>query len=233
MNMTSEVIVPFRDRGIDPLRRANLDRVLTMWHDYGYEPIVADDGSGGAEQFNRSAAYNAGAAATDAEVLIFSESDMLIDVDQVGASVDLAVQVPGMVIPFGEYRYLSPEDSERIRSGDLEPNDAKPLWTMDRGRSIGAINVMSRRTLESTGGFDERFHGNWYDDNAAKRAFEVCSGPTRWIAGPAFHLYHLPGHKGEHLTADDKAATTANRLRLRKYQMARTPAQIRELVGRQ
>ena len=229
---TAEVMIPFRDRGIDPLRRANLDRVLLMWRDYGYEPIVADDGRGGADQFNRSAAFNAGAAATDAEVLIFAESDMLVARAQVDGAVDLAAQVSGMVIPFDEYRYLSPEDSVRARSGDLGPAAAVPLWTMDRGRSIGAITVMSRHTLDSTGGYDESLEGNWFDDNAAKRAFEVCAGPTRWIPGPAFHLYHLPGHTGEHLTAADKAATAANRVRFRRYQTARTPEQIRALVGR-
>jgi hypothetical protein len=91
--------------------------------------------------------------------------------------------------------------------------------------------VISRQTLESTGGFDERLSGNWYDDNVAKRAFEVCAGPTRWIPGPAFHLYHLPGHKGDHLTDADRAATEANRHRLHRYRMARTPEQVRALVG--
>lgn len=90
-----------------------------------------------------------------------------------------------------------------------------------------------RATLDLIGQWDEGFEGNWYDDDAMKIAFELCAGPTRWIDGPAHHLYHLPGWKGDHLTAADRAATAANKARLRLYQRAEQPAQIRELTSGQ
>ncbi len=80
---------------------------------------------------------------------------------------------------------------------------------MDDSQSIGAINIVSRATLNKVGGWDECFEGNWYDDVAMKIAFEKVGGITRWVDGPAFHLYHLPGHTGDHLTDADRAATAA------------------------
>jgi hypothetical protein len=83
---------------------------------------------------------------------------------------------------------------------------------MQNGDSIGAINVVSRRTLDLTGGFTEATSGNWYDDNIIEEGFAYLSGRgTRWVKGPAVHLYHLPGWKGDHLTDEDRAATANNK----------------------
>ena len=98
------------------------------------------------------------------------------------------------------------------------PRDPKSIFgltpesIMDNGRSIGAVNVVSRYTLDITGGFTESTSGNWYDDNIIEEAFKFLTGThTRYVAGPAVHLYHLPGHKGDHLTAEDRAATAHNK----------------------
>lgn len=229
--MSVVIIIPYRDRGTDPLRAANLDRVLQHWTGYPAHFYFVDDGRSGAAAFNRSAAYNRGAAMTDAEVLVYTEADMLVDYAQVTEAVELARQEPGLVIPFTQYRYLSPADSEAVRRRRKPTWRCTPEHVMDDGQSIGAINVVSRRSIELVGGWDEAFEGNWYDDNAMKIAFEICAGPTRWVDGPAYHLYHLPGHKGEHLTDADRAATAANKARLGRYQQATTPDEIRQLTG--
>lgn len=232
MTITSAVIIPFRSRGTDPLREANLARVLEHWAGYTKNPLVIGDGRGGDAQFNRSAAYNKGIRRRRAaEVLIFTESDMLLDYAQIDQAVELAAETPGLVVPFTQYRYLTPEDSAKVRAHEAEPADCTPESTMDNGKSIGAVNVVSRQTLNLIGQWDEGFEGNWYDDNAAQRAFELCAGPTRWVDGPAHHLYHLPGWKGDHLTDEDKAATARNKTRYELYRQAQTPERIRELTA--
>lgn len=230
--MTSvAVIIPFRDRGIDPLRKANLDRVVDHSRVYTKTPTVVSDGRDGDAQFNRSAAYNAGVReCPDAEVFVFTESDMLLDYTQIDQAVCLARETPGLVVPFTQYRYLTPEDSELVRADQVQPATCWPESTMDDGKSIGAINVVSRDTLDLIGQWDECFEGNWYDDNAMHRAFEVCAGPTRWVDGPAHHLFHLPGWKGDHLTDADRAATARNKARYDLYRKAQTPERIRELT---
>lgn len=237
--MTVAVIIPFRQReangkSVDPLRMANLERIVSHWGDYAARRIlVTGDGRTGNEQFNRGRAFNLGVADVDADVFVFAEADVLIGFDQIDEAVELATAAVGMVVPFTVYHPLSPEDSERVRQYEIHPADAELGEGMTRTAQVhgGALTVVSRDTYTLTGGFDEAFEGNWYDDDAAKIAFEVCAGPTRWVQGPVYHLYHLPGHTGDHLTTEDKMATLRNRLRLKQYRAARTPEQIRQLTA--
>ena len=224
------IIIPFRSRGNDPLREQNLERVLADWRQGGYKPIVVSDGRRGAEPFCRSAAYNQSVELVDADVYVFTESDLLIQPEAIEIAVDLAFIKPGLVIPFSEFRALSEKDSRRVRAFVMDPYDC--LATVVRGYrgSVGAINVLSRKTYDMVGGYDERFEGAWYDDDAMKIAFEVCSGPTRWVDGAAYHLYHLSGGTGDHLTKAEREATARNRLRYQKYQDASTADEIRVLM---
>lgn len=230
--INAAIIIPFRDRGRDPLRLANLDTVLKHWAGYDYPTLVIDDGRSGDEQFNRSAAYNAGTKAVDADVIVFAESDMIVPYHQVDQAIGLALEKPGLVVPFTEYRYLSAEDSAKVRDGALAFEFA-PQSVMGGGTSVGAVNVLSRQTLNTTGGFDENFEGSWFDDNATEYAFRMCAGPTCWIIGSAWHLYHLPGWSGAHLTTADIRATRRNKSRYDRYLAATTPEEVRELVNEQ
>lgn len=228
------LVIPFRDRGRDPLRRKNLDAVLRWWDDAGLWPVhVVSDGRKGDAQFNRSAAYNRGAELAreaGASVVIYTEADMLIPWRQVSDAVAAAAEEPGLVVPFTQYRYHGPEESRRIRQG-ANLSSVQPESTMENGQSMGAANVVSLEALDAVGGWDENFEGNWYDDNAAERAFAICCGPRRHVRGPGFHLYHLPGWTGDHLTEEDRAATEANRERWERYVAATTPEEIRALTG--
>lgn len=224
------VLIPFRDRGIDPLRQANLDRVLDWWADSPWTPHVVGDGREGDAQFNRSAAYNRGVAHVSADVYVFTESDMLIPVEQVAAAAEMAAETHGLVVPFTEYHYLSEDASEAVRTGASGPRDFDAERVKGGGRSIGAVNVVSRETLALVGGYTERTEGNWYDDDIMGHAFEVCAGPTRWVDGPAWHLYHLPGWKGDHLTVEDRAATARNRTLWRSVRRLTDPDAVRAVL---
>jgi hypothetical protein len=226
------VIIPFRDRGIDSRRKANLDVVQAWWFAHGFEPQIVDDGLSGDAQFNRHRAYNRAVSRNpEADVFVFAEADMLIHPNQIRGAILLADDEWGLVVPFTQYRYLSNEVTARIRNNyhDLSAEELAEWWsldvsapasvfgikpesTMEDGSSIGAVNVVSRGTLEITGGFTEATEGNWYDDRIIDEGFAYLTGnPTRHVTGPAVHLYHLPGHKGAHLTEADKRATKRNR----------------------
>ena len=160
---------------------------------------------------------------------------MLIDDSQIDAAMALALEAPGLVVPFTEYAALKPDDSHEVRMHRRRVTQCVPERMMRGGTSIGAINVVSRKTMDMIGQWDERFEGNWYDDDAMKIAFEVCCDmPTRYISGQAHHLYHLPGHRGEHLTPEDISATEANKRRLGHYRFAaktKNVARIRQLTA--
>lgn len=236
--MKTAVVIPFRARGNGALREANLARVTEHWAGYDCEVLVTSDGRSGDEQFNRSAAYNRASvrgleSASNADVFVFSESDIIISYEQVDRAVALAADSPGMVVPFSWFMALTREDSASVRAHEVDPSDCIRRATTVKGHrgSIGAVNVVSRHTLDLVEGYDESFEGAWYDDDAMKIAFEVCAGPTRWVEGSAYHLYHLSGGRGGHLTNEDRAATARNRQRYRLYQQARTPEQIRALTA--
>lgn len=229
--MKVSVIIPFRDRGLDPRRGANLDVVVAWWYAHGFDPRVIDDGLSDDAQFNRHKAYNRAVSLfPETDVFVFTEADMLIHPGQVWRAAVEADEAPGLVVPFKQYRYLSDTTTEDLRERFYDSPLPKlsdwwsqpvpspesvfalePESVMDNGRSIGAVNVVSRRTLEVTGGFTEATSGNWYDDNIIEEGFAFLTGrKTRFIDGPAVHLYHLPGHKGDHLTDADKRATAHN-----------------------
>lgn len=249
------VIIPFRDRGIDPRRAANLEIVQAWWYTHGFDPQVVSDGLFGPAQFNRHRAYNRAVERfPETDVFIFTEADMLIHPKQIIKAVDAAMDKPGLVVPFTQYRYLSDQRTAILRdmfhdrsTGDIagwwsmdveSPGSvfsAKPESTMDNGKSIGAVNVVSATTLKITGGFTEATRGNWYDDNIIEEGFAFLTGnKTRWVDGPAVHMYHLPGHKGDHLTAKDREATERNKNILRgmrqDIRMRRAP-RVRQLMA--
>ncbi|QDF19991.1 galactosyl transferase [Mycobacterium phage ThetaBob] len=228
---TVAFIVPFRDRGKDPRRPANLKRVTEHWNTCGQQVLVVDDGRTGDAQFNRSAAYNRAATQTTADVLVFTESDLIVPFAQIEQGIKLAVSAPGLVVPFSKFLAITEQDSIAVREHRLEPAAAQANQIRKDRQSIGAVNIVSRESLNLIGQYDEAFEGAWYDDDAMELAFRVCCGPTRFVDGPGFHLYHLSGGGGKHLTTADKAATERNKQRFDLYRAATTPERIRELTA--
>jgi len=227
-------VVGFRDRGTDPLRQANLAHTLSYLADLNLGPVhVTSDGHAGTASFNRHRAYNLGAATafdSGADTIVFYESDMLVPREQLEAAIEAANEQPGLVVPFTCRHELSPHDSEQIRAG-ADHTDFIGVKIMPKPRRTGAVNVITRTTYNLVGGYDEAFTGSHWDDISMHVAFDMCAGPTRWINGPSWHLYHLLGYHGAHLTDEDKAATVANRRRWHRYRSAITPGQIRELTA--
>lgn len=230
------IIIAFRDRGIDPLRQQNLDYTFDWWDRSGYNVYVVDDGGIGSDMFNRSRAYNRGAAATDAEVLCYIESDTVLPYAQLYEAIDAASSQLGLVVPFSYQFKLGEVDSARVRAG-ADPDTFEPEQTHDTWRSTinhGSAGVISRRTLEAVGRWDETFDGHGHDDSAMMIAFEKTCQRARFIGGVAWHLYHLdmdPGlTQGSHITAADCAAQDRNRARMKMYAEA-APGVIQRLTA--
>lgn len=223
--MSVAVIIGFRDRGADPRRQENLKYVVNWWGPLGAPVFVVDDGRTGGAQFNRSGAYNRGAARTDADILIYAEADMLIYYyPQIHEAIRLAREAPGLVVPFTQRRELTPEDTDLILQGAATVSGCEPASVQDA--NYGCINVLSRETLTAVGCWDEAMDGWAHDDCAMWLAFEKAVGPTRFVDGPAYHLYH------DTLTGDaDKSATERNYRRMQLYTQARTPEEIHHLTA--
>lgn len=228
--MKAAVVTAFRDRGRDPNRPANLKRVCEHWAESPWEHIVVDDGLTGSASFNRSSAYNRALDMTHADILVYSEADLLPPFDQIERGIEKAAAAPGLVVPFSRFMEITEADSIKVRNHELEPHDAESHQVRGDYKSIGAVNIVSRESIAAIGRWPTEYAGAWFDDDACEHAFRVCCGPTRFEDGPAFHLYHLSGGHGAHLTAEDKAATARNKRRYRQYLAATTPEQIRALT---
>lgn len=229
--MTVSVIIPFRDRGIDPLRSLNLTRVLEQWSSFGAEVLVVSDGGQGNQQFNRHKAYNRGTQQATGDVLVYTEADMLIRFTQIDEAITLATQQPRLVVPFTERHELNDTDSQLVREHRANPEVLSADVVKPKPRRVGAINVLTRQALGMVGGWDETFTGCWWDDRSMHLAFDMCTNPTVWVDGPSWHLWHLPGYQGRHLTGADKLATERNKRRYRLYAQAQTPERVRELTA--
>lgn len=235
----ARILVPWRDKG-DPWRQANLAVVLTHLSRLDVAPVeVVSDGREGCAPFNRSAAYNRGAALCDpGEVMVFHEADMLLPRAQLLDAIALAGEAPGMVVPFDTYRYLSRDETIRVRQG-ADPIASPAEHVMADGRSNGAVNVISRVTLDAVGRWDEEFSGWGFDDRAMAHAFHVATGVrTRYIPGPGTHLWHVPGWSessrfrgGARIDPAEQVATEINEHRFHRYRDAHTPEKIRALTA--
>jgi hypothetical protein len=235
--VSTAIIIPFRDRGTDPLRKENLDRCLDWWARFGCPVIVAGDGREGDAQFNRSAAYNLGTARTDADMLVYVESDTLIPYEQIDKAIEMATKRPGMVVPFTHQKKLSKTDSMLVRGGLKDPQDCVPdPHPYGETTNYGCCNVLSRRTLQAIGQWDPAFEGHGHDDNAMYHAFDLVAKPVRWVDGNSYHLYHLDfdpdtTRDRSYLSDEDIAAQDRNRRRLELYRCAKTPQEIRLLTS--
>jgi hypothetical protein len=223
------IIIPWRDRGVDPYRARNLLYVTEYWESSPWPVHVVGDGSDG--QFNRSRAYNRGAELVEADVLVYSEADLIVPFGQIAEAIHLATE-PRLVVPFSKFLEINEEASNLIRAGAAVPCGTHAVQINGDRKSTGAVNVVSQEALDIVGGYDENFTGAWWDDTAMLRAFEICCGPTMFVDGPAYHLYHATGARpGSSNTAADRAATDANRRRYQMYAHAKTPERIRELTS--
>jgi hypothetical protein len=239
--VTTTVVIPWRDRG-DPDRAANRAAVFRYLQKTGVGTIIeASDGRDRHEPFNRSAAYNRGMSQLPADVYVFCEADLLVPARQLQDAVRVALLRPGLVVPFSVYRYLNLNTTRRVRDWGADPFTAVAERTMADRTSVGACNVVSAETMRLVGCWDETFDGWGYDDRAMCHAFTVASGTrTRFITGPAVHLWHPPGWQagqqfagGGEVSERERAATARNKGRYRRYVAARDPYTVRRLTSGQ
>lgn len=234
------VLIPWRDSG-DTNRQINLVKTVDWLEDLGYPIYLCPDGKTEGP-FNRSAAYNYGLRNFPADVYVFHEADMLIELSQIQQAISAADAGIGLVIPFRRYRYLN-EDASRIVINGFPPKDAYHEWVMDHGRAVGAVGVASHESMKWVGGWDESLMGHGYDDRCMVVAFETACGSVRYVDGDGVHLWHpmayAPWEKNtwsanaENFDPAEVAATRYNQNRLTEYLAAKTPEDIRELTGGQ
>lgn len=193
------VLVPWRTTGPELTRAWAIAR--PYYEALGW-PIYEGDKPG---EFARAAAINA--ASADAEpwdVAVIADADTVQEEAPLRRAVSMTHDTS--VVPWRTRLKLSLEGTEKLAAGgpgavslaDLDREDgfAHPSKLLRYPPSrTGSTVVVSRAAWERAGGFDERFKGWGYED----QAFRVQLGPLVAIPGTIWHLWH-PHQPRDHRT---------------------------------
>jgi len=165
------VCVPHRPS--HPDRVANFARVREAW-DLVEIPVYTGDCEG---DWKRAYAVNAAVAqAGDADVLLISDSDILLEhpVTQTLWACEVAMEHQAYVVAFTTLIYLDAE--------------GKQFW--EQSRIWGGVFAIPRSLYDEVGGFDERFRGYGAEDKGFLVCASTLGGTKQRLPGRAFHLNH-------------------------------------------
>ncbi len=216
------VCIPWRDNAD---RRRSFDWCKRRWQELlpDAELVTSDDPT--QLTFSRSRAINQAARQAIGDVLILADADTTIDAGALHMGLVIAIDWP-WVIPYTKYFNLDERSTRRIlNSGKTE---IPPNFTYEHliphpaqapyGDPVSGVVIVNKAAFEAAGGFDERFQGWGYEDNAFTAAMETLVAPARRVPnGAVYHLWHpvAPG------TTWDSPTIEQNKKRFKQYERAR------------
>lgn len=189
------LLIPFAT--VDPRRQQIFDWVLARWHALfpEWEIVIGEDDP---EDFNRSRARNNAFEQSTGDLIVISDADTATTASNIQRAVDLiqGLQRP-WAIAHDIYYSLTEDFTNRVLAADpgIDLDDLGPWksnWRM-MDKSEAGVLVMPREAYEAVGGYDERFKGWGYEDNAFCHKLNRMWGQYARTQGPMLHLWHDPG----------------------------------------
>lgn len=178
--------------------------------------------------FSHAAAFNAGARAATAPLLVFTDSDTAVD--QVTLAMATAVVRAGQPWVMAEH-YVKLTEAVTdcvVRTSPavtisyvVEPmRDAE--WI---GRSWAGFLVIRRDAFLDLGGYDERITGWGADDSIMGVTLTGLLGDQPRVPGSVWHLWHDTAYEQDHgMDAEQHAL-------VHRYEQATTPDLVRAAMG--
>lgn len=177
------IVVPWRDDGARaPACRHVCDRLRAMLPSV---PLYLTDS--GHEPFNRSASRNHGVAcAHDGELVVVCDADTVPDPVSLKQCLMVAPR-GGLHYPFSVVNYLTEAGTDLVLRGQ-EPDPARIEFSIPTPH--GGCFVIRADQYRQAGGFDERFLGWGFEDNAWYATVRDHIGRPEHHGGVAWHLWH-------------------------------------------
>lgn len=224
------IVIPFRPASQQ--RQEIFDFVLTRYTGYWPEAelIIADSED---DEFSRGASINRGVERAEGDIIVLADADTICNPRALEQATYMCAVSKRWVLPYGTTGYynLDPFFSEEVLARDalaeISPDDEN-FGYVHRIESWSGLLVMTKEAFNAVNGFDERFQGWGYEDNAFRLAMDVLWGPYLRVEDEnVFHIYHDVPEDG----AFNSPNLQKNRDRYyNKYMKARTPDQMKRLV---
>lgn len=186
------VVIPWR-AGSDEWRLRSFDWILSR---YGHlfseaEIIVSDDGS---EDFRRGCSRNKGVSEASRKFVLVADADTIPFPEFVAEGLRMLKRGAPWVIPYGDADYYnSDEKSARKILGldpwkGLSPHDI--TWEHKLKSWAGQL-LLRTDDYEAVDGYDPRFTGWGYEDNAFTATCDTLLGDhVRVDNGYTIHIWH-------------------------------------------
>lgn len=190
------VIIPWQHTGEFDERSRNFEIVLDEWVKFTqtHECQILIGTGDGMGPFNRSAARNEAYKRSKGEIVIFADADTLFVPEFLQFALDdVALGTSEWALPYTTYYNADEEWSAAYRTTPFEfrPNGEALISFQHRLlTSVSGIVVTTRDAVERVHGYDERFTGWGYEDNAFEAAMSTLCGKPSRVPGYVVHLWH-------------------------------------------
>ncbi|MGM0904665.1 MAG: galactosyltransferase-related protein [Bacillota bacterium] len=183
------ILIPFRsDNGP---REYAFQWVLKFYQKVLPDAEICIDGCD-THLFSKSQAVNNAAKKATGNTFVIADADMIYNPQCIELSIPL-LKNAGWVIPYTQVLDLSKKSTQNLLA--TEPNwpiNMKLEFTKRTPRTIGGLNIVSRKNFEAIGGWDERFVGWGGADDAFCFAMDTLCGKHKRLEMQMLHLWHEP-----------------------------------------
>lgn len=187
------IVIPWRDSG-DKHRQRIFEWILSRYK-YLFPEGQIELCDNGSERFSRGGSRNAGVSFAERDFILLADADTVPYLEWIYAGAKLLEEGVSWVLPYGSDGYfnVNRESTEHVLN-ELDPKDDFDPKNMGFDYQLlswaGQI-LTTKDAFEAAGGYDERFTGWGYEDNAFKEAMDTLVGQHGRVAqGHTAHLWH-------------------------------------------